>query len=269
MSEQEQTCATCGAWVDGAGCPRRGADDRSVACCYTDEVVKYPHWTPKPTAAPAMPTLAELDDEIATCGDGWHQTGDMLRAIRPLVEAKECKAAIEAAGYRWIDAQGCKVRVALGSISSSDPLFDDWPSARAWALAQKSAREEEAAKQLARERIASAGAKLEECGANGAVWWVVYTADGMMATFTPPFDKPGEHYYIRAADFAEAHRANGWSKPVHTMDAPEWDATVRALGGDGVPPGYGEGYVVGYAVKCNAFSFAGGRVWLGDGPMPQ
>ena len=42
-------------------------------------------WTPKPSAAPALPTLEELDDKIATCGAGWHQTGDILRAIRPLV----------------------------------------------------------------------------------------------------------------------------------------------------------------------------------------
>jgi hypothetical protein len=229
-------------------------------------------WTPKPSAAPALPTLEELDDEIATCGAGWHQTGDILRAIRPLVEADECKAAIVAEGCEWKHHSDGWIWVdrpyPIGRSNSAGHRFDDWPSARDWALAQAAAREE-AAKQAARERIASAGAKLEECGANGAVWWVVYTADGMMATFTPPLDKPGEHYYIRAADFAEAHRANGWSKPVHTMDAPEWDATVRALGGDGVPPGYGEGYVVGYAVKCNAFSFAGGRVWLGDGPMPQ
>jgi hypothetical protein len=108
---------------------------------------------PKPAAAPALPTLAELDAWIAdfTCGrietsDRAKQRFALLLSLRPLVEEAECKAAIEAMGFRWVQCYS-SIMVSGNGIKR---FFTDWPAARDWAVEQ--------AKQAARERVAAAGA---------------------------------------------------------------------------------------------------------------
>lgn len=260
MSEQEKGCDNCGNLTG------------PCVVCLPSVPSAHPNWTPKPAAAKALPTLAELDAEIATCGDGWHETGDMLRAIRPLVEEAECKAAIVAEGCDWKHHSDGWIWVdrpyPIGRSNNAGHRFDDWPSARDWALEQAAAREEEAAKQKARERIAAAGARVKDWIGRVQVW----AEDGETRTFDDYNREAGKSQLEQCADFAEAHRAKAeWSEPLEVV----WNASgyvgrfldiVEFLG---IISPVSTDYLRGYADAKGRLDRRTDRVWLGDGPMPQ
>jgi len=136
MTEQEKCCGTC-AMVNG-----------DEECRNRKPTFYCTAWTPKaaPQPAPALLTLERVDRWI----QNHHQqpaiiavTGaeDIIVAVCPLLEAEECKAAIEAAGCWWTDGNLQTIEVGDGHTTEA---VATWPEARAWAEAQAAKREEDA-----------------------------------------------------------------------------------------------------------------------------
>jgi hypothetical protein len=266
MTEQEKCCGTC-AMVNG-----------DEECRNRKPTFYCTAWTPKaaPQPAKALPTLAEVNALLPRgCGHVPNAFERIVRAIRPLVEAEECRVAITAAGCAtWTQPDGT---VDVWTNESDGLVRKNgctWPEARAWAEEQKAKREEETAKQAARERIAKAGATLVETEYNGVHVWRIPMSFGAVEVSSVDDVKGDGAYYLRAAAFAEEQAAK--------REEAQWSPEVTAAWSEAMCErvcevlGYTEkrgcrdrAWLCGRATALGRYSEARLSVWLGDGPMPE
>jgi hypothetical protein len=140
MSETGQTCEAYG---------NRGlsqADERRAIC--PNGYVRQ--WVPMP-APPAPVTIAAVDTLLSrfsillTAATSWENAAAaMLRALRPLVERKQCEDRIVAVGYRWEAGSGHDAKLGITILGGDSPRrehFSTWPAAADWAEAQAAPKE--------------------------------------------------------------------------------------------------------------------------------
>jgi len=131
----EQSCETCASYY----VPTK--DGRCLNCSlhYISEWVPMPA-PPTPVTVAAVDMLLSRFSILLTAATPWeNDAAAMLRALRPLVERKQCEDRIVAAGCRWEAGSGHDAKLGITIFGGDSPRrehFSTWPAAAAWAEAQ-------------------------------------------------------------------------------------------------------------------------------------